>query len=285
VSVFDGIAGQARAIVALERQLARFGGAGSTLIVGPEGVGRFTLAHRAAIAILGDRPQVEAFTHPDLTLLEPEAGIDGVRGAAEALARRPARAPRQVLLVRDADRFSGEAHNALLKTLEEPPGEAGIFLTAADLTLLPETVVSRCRVVRARALDDAETARVLAARGAPVEGAADAEGSPGRALYHAAHGVGEQAAALVALLDGQAEDPLGEVERLVRRRKEEETAAFRRRLVEVGRVAAARLRRRLPESENRLRALVECLGSLGRNANPGIALADLALIPWKRTNP
>ena len=283
---FSGIVGQERAITALTGHIERGGCAGSTLIVGPEGVGRFLLAWRAARVILGDAPLVDAFSHPDLAVLErTDKGIDEVRAAAAALQRKPVQGPRQVLLVRNADRFSLPAHNAMLKMLEEPPGGAAIFLTASDPALLPDTVVSRCRMVRARPLTVAETAAVLEQHGLPTDGAADAEGAPARAIYHAEHGVLEDAGKLVTLLLRRRRDPLADVERVMRRRKDEESKEHRRRLIEIGRVAAGRLRRRLPESENVLRLLVEALGSLAANANPGIVFAELALTPWKKPDP
>ncbi len=285
MSPFDGVVGQEAAVAALRAQLARTGGAGATLIVGPEGVGRFLLARRAAEAILGSPALLEAGRHPDFSVLDPETGIDGVRDAAIGLQRRPAMADRQVLIVRDADRLSLEAHNALLKLLEEPPAGAAVFVVAADTTLLPETVVSRCRLVRARALTDEETARVLEARGVPADASCDAEGSPGRACFHHATGVPADAERLLALLIKPQPDALAVAEALARRRPKEESAAHRRRLQEVLRVAAARLRRRLPESESALRSVVDALGSVTANANAAIVLADLVLIPWQRKRP
>jgi len=285
VSVFSGVVGQAAAIAALQGQLARTGGAGATLIVGPEGVGRFLLARKAAEAILLAPALVEAGRHPDLSVLDASAGIDGVRAASIALQRRPAMAARQVLIVRDADRLSIEAHNALLKLLEEPPAGAAVFVVAADTTLLPETVVSRCRLVRAHALSDSETARVLEEVGVPADASEDAEGSPGRACFHREASVPADAARLLALLEKPRPGALAEAEALARRRPKEESAAHRRRLQEVLRVAAARLRRRLPESESALRSVVDALRSLTANANAAIVLADLALIPWQRKRP
>jgi replication-associated recombination protein RarA len=279
---FARVVGQESAVAALRAQLARTGGQGATLIVGPPGVGRFLLAQCAATAILGDAARVEAGTHPDLFVLDPAMGIDGVRDAAMTLARRPLAGPRQVLLVRDADRLSIEALNALLKTLEEPPAGAAIFLVAEDAALLPETVVSRCRLVRALPLRERETAEVLARHGGPREGAADAEGAPGLAFGREAQGVPGDATALLEAMAGRSEDPLGDVERIVRKRKDEDAGAQRARLEDTCRVAAARLRRGLPGTEGALRRVVNALGSLHANANPSIVLAELALTPWTR---
>jgi hypothetical protein len=139
------------------------------------------------------------------------------------------------------------------------------------------TVVSRCRLVRTVPLADADVARVL---GVSPEVAADAEGSPGRGRRQAATGVPKDAAVLVDALLGQREDPLGDADQIVRKRKEEESEDQRARLAETCRVAAARLRRKLPDTEGVLRPAVEALRSLHSNANPSIVFAGLALVPW-----
>jgi hypothetical protein len=277
---FAEVVGQEAAVKALEALLKRTGGQGSTLLYGPEGTGRFLLAQCAAAAILGDRDLVFSGNHPDLTVLTPSMGIDGARDALAGIARRALLGPRQVLLVRDFERFHEDTHHFLLKTLEEPPAEAAILLVAEEPALLPPTVISRCRLVRALPLSEKDTALVLARAGAPKGAAADAEGSPGRGLYQAAKGIGEDAGILVDALAGRREDPLLDAERIVKRRKDEEPPDQRVRLVEVCRVAAARLRRRLPETEGALRPVIEALRSLLQNANPSIVFAGLVLVPW-----
>lgn len=277
---FDAVVGQEAAVAALRAILARTGGQGTTLIHGPEGVGRFLLARCAAAAILGDAALVAAGTHPDLTVLTPDMGIDGAREALGLLSRRALLGPRQVLLVRDFDRFHEDVHHFLLKTLEEPPAGAAVFLVAEEPALLPPTVISRCRLVRAAPLRDADAAEVLARAGLPRDAAGDAEGAPGRGIRQAALGIGEDVSVLVDALAGRREDPLGDAERIVRRRKDEEAPEQRARLAEVCRVAAARLRRSLPETEGALRPVVEALRSLSSNANPSIVFAGLMLVPW-----
>jgi len=282
------VLGQDAARAALEAHHRQSDGAGSVLILGPDGVGRFRLALEAAQRILGtdsaSASRVETLQHVDLGVLDPSEGIDGVRAAAERLSRRPAEGTRQVLILRDLDRMSEAAHNALLKTLEEPPAGAALIAIAEAAHHLPETVVSRCRIVRAHALSSADTAIVLADLGLPAELVADAEGSPGRAVYLHENEVPEAAQLLVAMTQRPVSDPLGEVEGMLRRRSDEKAADQRRRLGETLRVAAVRLRAQLPESEPPLRSVVAALGSITANANPSVTFSDLALSFWRRTS-
>ena len=64
-------------------------------------------------------------------------------GGADPLAR-----PRQVLLLHPAEAMNLQAASALLKTLEEPPGQARLVLSTADEALLLPTVLSRCQRIR-----------------------------------------------------------------------------------------------------------------------------------------
>jgi len=289
---FAGVVGQEPAVAALRALLERTAGSGSTLVVGPDGVGRFLLCLRAARAVLSPDgrawERVDRLQHPDLLVLDtelgiPEPGIDGVRRVCTELVRRPVEAPRQVLIVRDAERLVAAAHNALLKTLEEPPAGASVFVVAESADALPETVVSRCRLVRARPLSPAATAEVLTRLGLDAGKAADAEGAPGRAVRQAELATGEAADALLALLAERARDPFAESDALVRRSGDEDRKAQRERLSELLRVAAARLRGGLPDPrrERALRSVLEALRSLASNAGPEIVFGELALLPWK----
>lgn len=125
---------------------------------------------------------------------------DGLAGhfvaTARLLQRRAALTPvsgrRKVFIVAEADRLvpqesSQEAANALLKLMEEPPGDSQFILTVADPNRLLPTVRSRLVPLRLGRLTAAEVAEVLASGGSPAGPetsrlAAAAEGSPGRAL-------------------------------------------------------------------------------------------------------
>ena len=92
-------------------------------------------------------------THGDLLLLQvPEGktaiGIDQVREATHFLQQTPLYGAAKLLLVRDADQMTLAAANSLLKTLEEPPGNALVLLSSAEAWRLPPTVRSRCQMLR-----------------------------------------------------------------------------------------------------------------------------------------
>ncbi len=284
-AMFADVVGQDAACRSLRAHIARTGGSGSILLAGPSGTGRAFLARRLAHALLGEPALIDAGRHPDYTELVSSDGIAGVREATRRLQRKPSRAPRQMLLVRGADHLSTDALNALLKTLEEPPADAAIVLTARSPHDLLETVVSRCKTVRLTALTNEETRTVLQRHGVANEAAAklaeDAGGAPGRALYYHEANLIEDADALLHVMQGPTSDPLAVTEKLVRRRKDEDGKAIRHRLGETLRIVARRLQANAATHESALRQVIESLRSLDANANPSIVLADLALHAWK----
>ncbi|MCW9710151.1 DNA polymerase III subunit delta' [Avibacterium sp. 21-586] len=88
-----------------------------------------------------------AGNHPDFYLLEPvenkDIGIDQVREVNEKVAQRSQQGGNKVVMIKQVDRLTESAANAILKTLEEPT-EQTYFLLQADLSAsLLATIYSR----------------------------------------------------------------------------------------------------------------------------------------------
>ena len=117
-----------------------------------------------------------------------EVRIDQVRQAIAWSQQTSGRGRGKVLLLHPADAMNGPSANAMLKTLEEPPGAMRLLLTSADPERLLATVRSRCQRLRlalpptaaalawlqAQGLDDAN-ALLAAAGGSPLEALAWAQ--------------------------------------------------------------------------------------------------------------
>ncbi len=108
--------------------------------------------------------QVADHNHPDLARFAPaeakrksgrDGPIDVIRRMIAHLAIRPTAGSRQVVLLAKVDELKPAAANALLKTLEEPPGGAVLILTVRNPTALLPTIVSRCQEVRLPLPDEA----------------------------------------------------------------------------------------------------------------------------------
>lgn len=120
-------------------------------------------------------------------------GIDTVRSIQARLAMRPYEGRARVEILLDVDRMRQEAANALLKTLEEPPADTLIVLTAERASAVIPTVRSRAHLVRFRRLPVDLVAEIVARRtGLPgpaaMVAASRSDGSPGAALLAAAAG-------------------------------------------------------------------------------------------------
>lgn len=164
----EGIVGQPRAVALLRRALESDRVAHAYAFVGPAGAGRMTTAVAFAQALLC--PQggcgrcngcrlAAGRRHPDLHVLvptPPETNPKGGRalriGAIRELGReaslRPVMARRKVFVLDEAERMTGEAPQAFLKTLEEPPPGTVMILILPRARALPATVLSRCQIVR-----------------------------------------------------------------------------------------------------------------------------------------
>ena len=77
-------------------------------------------------------------------------GIDLIKDIQSDAMLEPYEGRAKIFIIDEANRMSPDASNALLKTLEEPPGSVHIILTAPSADLLPETITSRCHLVRMR---------------------------------------------------------------------------------------------------------------------------------------
>lgn len=216
----EGLRGHREIVASLEREL-KIRPSHAYLFSGPPGVGKELVAEGLAHSILCERSpgasfccapercpvrsrttprcdccascvQVAAWVHPDFSHVARPAGrtdvlIDQVRELIAQLWIRPTRGDRRVAIIDDAETLNVPAQNALLKTLEEPPGHAIVFLVSQSERALLDTVRSRLRPVRFGALATANVEAIVAARAGlePARARAIAmlsRGSAGRAL-------------------------------------------------------------------------------------------------------
>lgn len=153
------------------------------LFTGPEQIGKTTLARLFAQALNCEaadpeqRPCGECRPcrliandhHPDVRLVEAELSgrgqrslkIDQVRELQQGLSLAAYEARSKVALVPHFEAASQGAANAFLKTLEEPPANVVLLLTAPEADSLLPTITSRCRIVALRPLPATEIAAAL----------------------------------------------------------------------------------------------------------------------------
>ncbi len=144
------------------------------LFTGPEQIGKTTLATTFAQALnctfpeAGERPcgrcrsctLIEAGRHPDLRLVVGETShrgvvtlkIDQIRQLQLDLNLTAAEARYKIAIIQQINTATPGAANAFLKTLEEPPHNVILLLTAVDADTLLPTIPSRCRTINLRPL-------------------------------------------------------------------------------------------------------------------------------------
>jgi len=165
------IVGHEWAVHALNSAIAHNRIGHAYLITGPEGIGKMTLARTFAQALnctaeQGLRPcgvcrsckLIQDGKHPDVRVVIPEISdrgaqsikIEQIRRLQGDLSLSAYEARYKVALLRRFDTANLNAANAFLKTLEEPPSNVLLLLTALDSDTILPTINSRCRIVKLR---------------------------------------------------------------------------------------------------------------------------------------
>jgi DNA polymerase-3 subunit delta' len=126
------------------------------LISGSKGSGKRKLMERLAGLLLGESR--DPLKSPDVHLVEPQMktrviGVDAIRGLLGELQLSSLLGGVKIAILQDADRMNTEAANALLRTLEEPPGKTHFFLLTEQPEQLLETILSRCIEVPLRSTE------------------------------------------------------------------------------------------------------------------------------------
>jgi DNA polymerase-3 subunit delta' len=182
---FRDILGQERVLGRLRAAWKAARLAHAYLFLGPEGVGRASVARALAAALNCTRPLAEwdacgdcpscrrmaAGTHADFLMIgptsegrHPQIKIEQIREFRRVTAYPPMEGGWRVALIKPGEAMNPAAANALLKTLEEPPARHLLIIAAgSDADLFP-TIVSRCQKLSFTPLPSALVVQELQAR-------------------------------------------------------------------------------------------------------------------------
>lgn len=104
--------------------------------------------------------QAESGNHPDIIRVQHEKpntiSVEDIRTQVNNdILIKPYQGPYKIYIISEADLMTPQAQNALLKTIEEPPEYAVIFLLTENAEALLPTITSRCVMLKLRNIRDA----------------------------------------------------------------------------------------------------------------------------------
>lgn len=173
---FSEIVGQQHVTRTLANAIGSNRVAHAYIFSGVRGVGKTTTARILAKALnCASGPTAEPDNSCDscreisagssLDVLEIDAasnrGIDQIRELREMVRYAPASSRYKVVILDEAHQLTGEASNALLKTLEEPPERVVFILATTQAEDLAETIKSRAQLFQFRSLTFKEIAEEI----------------------------------------------------------------------------------------------------------------------------
>jgi DNA polymerase-3 subunit gamma/tau len=166
---FSEVIGQEHVTRTLKNAIEQSRTAHGYIFSGHRGIGKTTVARILAMA-LNCRSQNHPVAEPcgvcescteiragnSVDVIEIDAatnrGIDEIRELREAARYRPARDRFKIYILDEAHQITDAAFNALLKTLEEPPGHVVFMLATTAPEDIPQTIRSRCQHFSFRAV-------------------------------------------------------------------------------------------------------------------------------------
>ena len=176
--------------------------------------------HSCKQAASGNHPDIIHVTHEKPNTIS----VEDIRTQVNNdILIKPYQGPYKIYIISEADLMTPQAQNALLKTIEEPPEYAVIFLLTENAQMLLPTITSRCVMLKLRNIKDTlirkylmETMRVPDYKADMC--AAFAQGNMGRAIMLANsehfNEIREEAVQLLKYID---EMDLSEVMKAIKR--------------------------------------------------------------------
>ncbi len=159
---FSEVIGQEHVTRTLRNALEQQRIAQGYIFSGHRGIGKTTVARILAMALncrKFDKPtpepcgvcesctEIRAGSSVDVVEIDAATnrGIDEIRELRDAVRYRPARDRFRVYILDEAHQITDAAFNALLKTLEEPPGHVVFMMATTQPEDIPQTIRSRCQ--------------------------------------------------------------------------------------------------------------------------------------------
>jgi DNA polymerase-3 subunit gamma/tau len=127
----------------------------SFLLYGSRGCGKTTIGRLIAYELDID----------DLDIIEIDAasntGVDDARTIKSNASLYPLKGKNKIYIIDEVHRLSGNAFDALLKTIEEPPQHCYFVLCSSEIDKIPATIKSRCAKYEVKPLNQRDSSTLL----------------------------------------------------------------------------------------------------------------------------
>lgn len=159
-STFDEVKGQDHIVTTLKNQITADRIGHAYLFCGTRGTGKTSIAKLFAKAVNCEHPvdgspcgecatckSIQAGTSMNVVEIDAASnnGVDNIREIVDEVSYSPTEGKYRVYIIDEVHMLSIGAFNALLKTLEEPPGYVIFILATTEVNKIPITILSRCQ--------------------------------------------------------------------------------------------------------------------------------------------
>jgi DNA polymerase III subunit gamma/tau len=157
---FEEMTGQEHVVKTIANAISLDRVAHAFLFAGPRGVGKTTAARLLARSLNCEKgptatpcgtcracTEIRDGTSVDVAEIDGASnnGVENVRDIRENAKYLPQRDRFRIYIIDEVHMLSQAAFNALLKTLEEPPGHVKFIFATTEPHTLPDTILSRCQ--------------------------------------------------------------------------------------------------------------------------------------------
>jgi DNA polymerase-3 subunit gamma/tau len=174
---FEDVVGQPHIVTTLKNSIRRGRIAHAYLFAGPRGVGKTSISRILAKAVncmegVNEEPcnachtckAIDSGGFVDVIEIDAASnrGIDEIRELRETVRYLPMEGRYKVYIIDEAHMLTEHAFNALLKTLEEPPGHNIFVLATTEFQKIPYTIMSRCQRFDFKRISESQIVEQLA---------------------------------------------------------------------------------------------------------------------------